>query len=249
MKIYIRTGILVLLSIIVVLSASAQEKSETSLSFNSMNHWESSDSTDSKSDTDSDQILVPINDQGWVYTYATDTSSEFIQTGLYADRYGIGGEFTLSSAEHGYYTRIFAGSMANPSHEALLHTNNNSAWAGLTIGLETVLHSFSRGSLSRDDLIRTDIDGIQFYGRAGPGVGISTASRNSLGSSETRIGMHAEMTVGVRLKLFHQTAIYIETGALAGYFPTASEMNLIGTPQLKIGFSFFRNQGILPFRF
>lgn len=249
MKYFIKFGIFNLLFVTVGLSATAQNLSETAFSFNASYYWESSDTTDSKSDSDSDQILVPVNDPYWTYTYATDKPSEFIQTGAYIDRYGIGGEFTITSVEHGWFGRVFAGSMINPSHEAILHTNNNSAWAGLTIGLETVLHSFSRGSSSRDDLIRTDIDGIQFYGRAGPGAGVWIASRNSRSTYEARLGIHAEMTVGIRLRLFNRTAIYIETGALAGYFPTASDMNLIGTPQLKIGFSFFRNQGIFPYRF
>lgn len=184
----------------------------------------------SDSSTYSPRILIP----GTNPYYPTDEPEWFRQAGVFYGGSGLGLEYTTRPPDGRYYGSIFASSMTEPDN------SRYTVMSGLTIGYETVLYPVRR----RGEVLRTDIDGTQFYLRIGPGFGIAGIARQN-GEFEVHPGVHTSTAVGALTKIGGQRgALFFEMSGRLGWFPSLDEMHFIGGPQLSIGFLIFSPQQI-----
>lgn len=206
--------------------------------------------TEQKQDSskaDSELLLAPGQNPYWIYQYATDRPDRLMQSGVFVDRYGLGVDYTYRPAHSRIYGNVFLGGMKDPSGR--IEDASHIFTGGITIGFEWLLHSTRPGPRTDLDVVRTDVDGTQFYARLGPGVGVTGVSRVDEGAFETHLGVHTTAAIGAITRVFRRGSFYVETRGRVGFFPTLNEMRMTFGPQLTVGFMLFSDQRIPLYRF
>lgn len=179
-------------------------------------------------------ILTPAKD----WYYPAESPEWFSQAGTFYGSSGLGLEYLMRPPGSHFYGSIFASGKqgAGDISYALL--------GGLNFGYETVFYPTRR----RGEVLRTDLDGTQLYLRIGPGFGFAGVARQDW-EFKFHPGLYTTTAVGGLTKIGQRSALFLEMGGRLGWFPSLSEMQFIGGPQITIGFLIFSPQRIPVYQF
>ena len=151
-----------------------------------------------------------------------------LESGLFIGRSHIGGEMFLLQDYSSLYGNFFAGMVSSGSHNA----DRGSAWvSGVGIGREVHF---------RDQLEYPNYNRVDFYFRAGPGLGFAGTGvlLGIGGDADFHLGFHSHALLGAQLNFSDRTAFYAQGGGRLMYFPSLNRVELFSTPMISIGFRF-----------
>lgn len=190
-------------------------------------------------------LLTPMTDPNLLYGF-DDGPVDLVQSGLVLGPSGLGVEFTYRPYYGAYYANAYVTGLIRPSR--YIPDANNIFTAGVSIGREIVLHETEPLLPHRKATrVRAEAEGLQFYARYGPGIGVTGLARSRT-STVFHPMVHASALVGM-LSSANAGGFYIEVGGKAAWYPTLHEMRFTVGPQLTIGFQLFRGRPLRQVQF
>src|SRR6056297_797963 len=167
-----------------------------------------------------EQVMVPAADPSVFYDPYRDIHR--VQNGLYFGREHFGMETTYRVPESEQFLSLYAG-LINPE-------NSQSLWTG----------GFSYGREFRLNGNRTSVNNsnIEYYFRAGPGIGIAGTGTFNGSRTEYYLGLHSTVYLGAQYHLSEKTSLFMHGGGKMLWFPSLNEVRFTTVPVISFGIQF-----------
>jgi hypothetical protein len=170
--------------------------------------------------TSIERVMIPAVDPYVFYDPYRDIHRA--QSGLYFGRKTFGIETTYRVPKSLQYVSLYAG-LINPE-------NSQTLWTG---GF-----SYGREFRLNDKSSSTENSNVEYYFRAGPGIGIVGTGTFSGSRTEYALGLHSTMYLGAQYHLSEKTSLFVHGGGKTFWFPSLNEVGFITAPVISFGFQF-----------
>lgn len=167
-----------------------------------------------------EQVMVPAADPSVFYDPYRDIHR--VQNGLYFGRKHFGMETTYRVPESAQFFSLYAG-LINPENSQTLWTG------GFSYGREFWLNG-NRTSANNSN--------IEYYFRAGPGIGIAGAGTFNGSRTEYYLGLHSTVYLGAQYHLSEKTSLFMHGGGKMFWFPSLNEVRFTTVPVISFGIQF-----------
>lgn len=170
--------------------------------------------------TATERVVSPAADPRVFYDPYSENHR--IQNGLYLGPSHVGIESTYRVPESAQYLSIFAG-LINPD-------DSQTFWSGgFSYGREFRLNDASKSSGSSN---------VEYYFRAGPGIGIAGAGMFNGSQTEYYMGLNSTVYLGAQYHLNEKTSLFIHGGGKMFWFPSLNEVGFTTIPVISFGIQF-----------
>ena len=165
------------------------------------------------------------------------TTDYMLQTAGFLSTAGGGVELTYRQSDRSLFGNTHIGAVIDPDRK--ISGAGTILTGGLNVGVERALNSRGANVHGAPRTLGTESDGIRFYARFAPGVSFINVRRRD-GESEFHAGINTMAIFGASTRVTDDSALFVEMGARAAWFPALSELRYLAAPQLAIGIQLFR---------
>lgn len=167
-----------------------------------------------------ERVMSPAADPRVFYDPYRDIHR--VQNGIYFGRRHVGIESTYRVPESSQFLSLYAGLIEPESSQTL--------WSG----------GFSYGSEFRLNDIRTSAgsSNVEYYFRAGPGIGIAGTGTFNRSQTEYYLGLNSTIYLGAQYHFNEKTSLFIHGGGKMFWFPSLNEVGFTTVPVISFGIQF-----------
>jgi len=166
------------------------------------------------------QVMYPAADPRVFYDPYRDIHR--VQNGLYFGREHFGMETTYRVPESAQFLSLYAG-LINPANSQTLWTG------GFSYGREFRLNGNHTSA---------NISNVEYYFRAGPGIGIAGIGTFNGSRTEYHLGLHSTVYLGAQYHLSEKTSLFMHGGGKMFWFPSLNEVRFTTVPVISFGIQF-----------
>lgn len=167
-----------------------------------------------------ERVMSPAADPRVFYDPYSDIHR--VQNGIYFGREHVGIESTYRVPESSQFLSLYAG-LIDPE-------NSQAFWSG----------GFSYGREFRLNEIRTSAGSpnVEYYFRAGPGIGIAGTGTFNRSQTEYYLGLNSTIYLGAQYHFNEKTSLFIHGGGKMFWFPSLNEVGFTTVPVISFGIQF-----------
>jgi len=198
----------------VTLNAQVTSSEDTDREHTTTNVGKSPDSTAVE------RVMAPAADPSVFYDPYSDIRR--VQNGIYFGRDHVGIESTYRVPVSSQFLSLYAG-LIDPD-------KSQTFWSG----------GFSYGREFRLNDIRTSAGSpnVEYYFRAGPGIGVGGTGTFNGSQTEYYLGFHSTVYLGAQYHFNEKTSLFIHGGGKMFWFPSLNEVGFTTVPVISFGIQF-----------